>query len=99
MPRRVRECVGLCVYAQGQDALEDFFGEGEEGGHREGGRRGESVGGVILGGGRGDIYPGTTIERMGLDDTNLLYCSKANPVYIETRFEFVSGPSIKIRYR
>ena len=37
VPRWVSERVGLCVYAQGQDAFEDLFGEGKEGSHREGG--------------------------------------------------------------
>ena len=41
MPRWVRERIGLCVYTQGQDAFEDFFGEGQDGeSHFEGSRKG-----------------------------------------------------------
>ena len=43
VPKQACESVGSCVYAQGQGASEDLFGEGKDGGRWEGIRRGGVV--------------------------------------------------------
>ena len=100
MPRRVREGVGLCVYAQCQDAFEDLFREGKEGRHREGGGRGRGAWGV----GRCALGEGGTVVIYTLEgggQTLRMWHIVRERIYVtlETSFKLVSGPSTGIRYR